>query len=197
MLNHIVIMGRLTRDPELRRTQSGKDVASFALAVERDYADQQTGERGVDFIDVVAWGSSATFVSRYFAKGQMAVVSGRLQLRPWTTNEGQKRIATEVVAEHVYFGQSRQDGGGGQYGGGQYGGMAAGVSGHYGESGAQKACVGTGPYGGRQDDYPQPQGYAYPQGGGQRAQPAGRPVRAEGPTEDYQILDGPDGDLPF
>lgn len=185
MLNHIVIMGRLTRDPELRRTQSGKDVASFTLAVERDYADQQTGQRGVDFIDVVAWGSSATFVSRYSTKGQMAVVSGRLQLRPWTTNEGQKRIATEVVAEHVYFGQSRQDGGGAQRAD-----DGRSMSGRYGEAG-------SGAYGGRQDDYPQPQGYAYPQGGGQRVQPAGRPVRAEGPTEDYQILDGPDGDLPF
>lgn len=112
MLNHIVLMGRLVRDPELRRTQSGVAVASFRLAVDRDFANQQTGEREADFIDIVAWRSTAEFVSKYFSKGRMAVVSGRLQMRNWTDNNGQKRISAEVVAENVYFGESKREGGG-------------------------------------------------------------------------------------
>lgn len=110
MLNHIVLMGRLTRDPELRRTQSGLAVASFTLAVDRDFANQQTGERETDFIDVVAWRSTAEFVSKYFTKGRMAVVSGRLQLRSYTDRDGNKRKASEVVADNVYFGDSKRDG---------------------------------------------------------------------------------------
>lgn len=97
MLNKIIIMGRLTRDPELRRTQSGTAVASFALAVDRDYKDQATGERGVDFIDCVAWSHTGEFASRYFSKGRMAVVQGRLQLRDWTDRDGNKRRSAEVV----------------------------------------------------------------------------------------------------
>ena len=108
MLNHIVIMGRLTRDPELRRTASGIAVASFSLAVDRDYKPEN-GERETDFIDIVAWRSTAEFVQKYFAKGRMAVVSGRLQIRPWTDKDGNKRRSAEVVADNVYFGDSRKD----------------------------------------------------------------------------------------
>ena len=107
MLNKIVLMGRLTRDPELRRTQSGTAVASFTLAVDRDYKPQD-GERETDFIDVVAWRSTAEFVSKYFTKGRMAVVDGRLQSRPWTDKDGNKRVAIEIVAESVYFGDSKR-----------------------------------------------------------------------------------------
>ena len=115
MLNHIVIMGRLARDPELRRTQSGVPVASFRLAVDRDFKDKNTGERGTDWIDVVAWRATGEFVSRYFTKGRMAVVEGRLQMRDWTDKEGNKRTTAEVVADNVYFGDSRRDGDGGGY----------------------------------------------------------------------------------
>ena len=109
MLNHIVLMGRLTRDPELRRTQTGTAVASFSLAVDRDYASRDGGERQTDFIDIVAWRSTAEFVSKYFAKGRMAVVSGRLQIRDWTDMVGGKRRSAEVVADNVYFGEGKRD----------------------------------------------------------------------------------------
>ena len=108
MLNHIVLMGRLTRDPELRRTQSGVPVVSFTLAVDHDVPNKETGERGVDFIDIVAWRQTGEFVSKYFAKGRMAVVSGRLQMRNWTDNQGNKRTSAEVVADNVYFGESKR-----------------------------------------------------------------------------------------
>lgn len=111
MLNHIVLMGRLTRDPELRRTGSGIAVASFSLAVDRDFANSATGERETDFIDIVAWRNTAEFVSKYFTKGRMAVVSGRLQIRNWTDREGNKRRSAEVVADNVYFGDSKRDSG--------------------------------------------------------------------------------------
>ena len=114
MLNHITIMGRLTRDPELRRTQSGTPVASFTLAVDRDFKSEGS-ERQTDFIDVVAWGSTADFLTKYFSKGRMAVVSGRLQIRNWTDNDGNKRKAAEVVADRVYFGDSKKDDAGGSY----------------------------------------------------------------------------------
>ena len=107
MLNHIVLMGRLTRDPELRRTGSGVAVASFTLAVDRDYKSQ-SGEKETDFIDVVAWRSSAEFVSKYFTKGRMAVVEGRLQIRDWTDKDGGKRRSAQVVADNVYFGDSKR-----------------------------------------------------------------------------------------
>ena len=110
MLNRIILMGRLTRDPELRQTQSGASVANFSLAVDRDFKDKQTGEKTTDFIDIVAWRSSAEFVSRFFTKGRMAVVEGRLQIRDWTDREGGKRRSAEVVADNIYFGDSKRDG---------------------------------------------------------------------------------------
>ena len=111
MLNHIVLMGRLTRDPELRYTQSQIPVASFSLAVDRDFGGRDGGERQTDFIDIVAWRSTAEFVSKYFTKGSMAVVSGRLQIRDWTDKDGNKRRSAEIVADSVYFGDSKRDGG--------------------------------------------------------------------------------------
>lgn len=108
MLNTITIMGRLTRDPELRRTQSGVAVASFTLACERDFAAQ--GEtRETDFIDIVAWRYTAEFVEKYFSKGQMAIVTGRLQIRNWEDKEGNKRRSAEILADHVYFGEAKRD----------------------------------------------------------------------------------------
>ena len=122
MLNHITIMGRLTRDPELRRTGSGIAVASFSLAVDRDFSPKDGGERETDFIDCVAWRQTGEFVSKYFTKGRMAVVSGRLQIRSWTDKEGNKRRTAEVVADNVYFGDSkRDDQGGSSYSGNSYG----------------------------------------------------------------------------
>ena len=133
MLNHIVIMGRLTRDPELRYTQSQIPVASFSVAVDRDRAPQGA-DRETDFIDCVAWRHTAEFVSKYFAKGSMAVVSGRLQMRDWTDRDGNKRRSAEIVADNVYFGETKRKDGGQpsaapqssqqsapqSYGGGQY-----------------------------------------------------------------------------
>ena len=108
MLNNIVIMGRLTRDPELRRTSSGVAVASFTLACERDFAAQ--GEtRETDFLDIVAWRYTAEFVDKYFSKGQMAIVTGRLQIRNWQDKEGNKRRSAEILADHVYFGEAKRD----------------------------------------------------------------------------------------
>lgn len=107
MLNHIVLMGRLTRDPELRRTGSGTAVTSFSLAVDRDFKTQG-GEKETDFIDIVAWRATAEFVSKYFKKGRMAIVEGRLQLRDWTDKDGNKRRSAEVVADNVYFGDSKR-----------------------------------------------------------------------------------------
>ena len=107
MLNKIILMGRLTRDPELRRTQSGTAVASFTLAVDRDYKPQD-GDRETDFIDIVAWRGTAEFVSKYFSKGRMAVVEGRLQVRDWKDKDGAKRRSTEVIADNVYFGDSKR-----------------------------------------------------------------------------------------
>ena len=109
MLNKIILMGRLTRDPELRRTQGGTAVTSFSLAVDRDFKSQG-GEKETDFIDVVAWRNTAEFVSKYFTKGRMAVVEGRLQIRDWTDKDNQKRRSAEVIAENVYFGDSKSDG---------------------------------------------------------------------------------------
>ena len=123
MLNKIILMGRLTRDPELRHTQTGTAVASFSLAVDRDFKDKATGDRTTDFIDVVAWRQTGEFVSRYFTKGRMAVVEGRLQIRDWTDKDGNKRRSAEVVADNLYFGDSRRDNGGegGSYTGGNSG----------------------------------------------------------------------------
>ena len=125
MLNKIFIMGRLTRDPELRRTQSGIAVTSFSLAVDRDFKTQ-SGEKETDFIDVVAWRATA----KYFTKGRMAVVEGRLQMRDWTDKEGNKRRSAEVVADNVYFGDSKRDGDSGAtgYAHNNYGGSNGGYS---------------------------------------------------------------------
>ena len=110
MLNRIIVMGRMTRDPELRRTNSGTAVASFTVAVDRDFKSQ-SGEKETDFIDVVAWRNTAEFVCKYFSKGRMAVVEGRLQLRDWTDKDGNKRRSAEIVSDSVYFGDSKRDGG--------------------------------------------------------------------------------------
>ena len=149
MLNHITIMGRLTRDPELRRTGSGIAVASFTLAVDRDFSPKDGGERETDFIDCVAWRQTGEFVSKYFTKGRMAVVSGRLQIRNWNDKDGNKRRSAEVVADNVYFGDSKRDDqvggsfGGNAYGGNSYGGgygapapAAGGFGGYAAPSGA-------------------------------------------------------------
>jgi len=136
MLNHITIMGRLTRDPELRSTQAGVSVASFTVAVDRDFGGRDGGEKQTDFIDCVAWRQTGEFVSKYFRKGSMIVVSGRLQSRKWQDREGNNRTNWEVVADNVYFGESRRDSGdsgrydnsgysnsnsyGGNYGGNSY-----------------------------------------------------------------------------
>lgn len=110
MLNHIVIMGRLTKDPELRRTATGTAVTSFTLAVDRDFSSKDSGEKETDFIDCVAWRQTGEFVSKHFSKGRMAVVSGRLQIRPWTDKDGNKRRNAEIVADNVYFGDSKPNG---------------------------------------------------------------------------------------
>ena len=171
MLNHIVLMGRLARDPELRRTQAGVPVASFRLAVDRDFKDKNTGERATDWIDVVAWRTTAEFVSRYFTKGRMAVVEGRLQMRDWTDKEGNKRTTAEVVAENVYFGDSRRDGDGGSYAP-SYG------QGGYGQGGYSQARGYSAPAGGPSDSF-----------GGYGAPPADGDQFAELSTDD--------GNLPF
>ena len=103
MLNKIILMGRLGRDPEVRYTQSGTPVASFSLAVDRDFVDQATGRRPTDWIEVAAWNAKAKFAQQYFRKGQLAVVEGRLQIRDWTDKEGAKRRTAEVVADQIYF----------------------------------------------------------------------------------------------
>lgn len=133
MLNHIVLMGRLTRDPELRYTQSQTPVASFTLAVDRDYSGRDGAEKQTDFIDCVAWRSTAEFASKYFSKGRMVVATGRLQLRDWTDRDGNKRRSAEVVVDSMYFGDSKKDGGGSQapaadYSSQGYGSTGAGFS---------------------------------------------------------------------
>lgn len=110
MLNHITIMGRMVRDPELRRTGSGVAVASFTLAVDRDFSGKESGEKETDFIDCVAWRGTGEFVAKHFTKGRMAVASGRLQIRSWTDKDGNKRRSAEVVADNVYFADSKRDG---------------------------------------------------------------------------------------
>ena len=133
MLNHITIMGRLVRDPELRRTGSGIAVASFTVAVDRDFGGRDGGEKETDFIDCVAWRQTGEFVSKYFTKGRMIVVSGRLQIRSWNDKDGNKRRTAEVVADNCYFGDSKRDGesmgsfGGNTFGGNTYGGNAYGA----------------------------------------------------------------------
>lgn len=166
MLNKIFIMGRLTRDPELRRTQSGTAVTSFSLAVDRDYKSQ-SGEKETDFIDVVAWRSTAEFVSKYFTKGRMAVVSGRLQIRQWTDKDGNNRRSAEIVADNVYFGDSKRDSDGASAGG-NYGGNN-GYS-NYGNN-AHSAPASSGNFG----------GYSAPSSG----------------ASDFASLEDDDAQLPF
>ena len=170
MLNHIVIMGRLTRDPELRRTGSGIAVASFTVAVDRDFGGRDGGEKETDFIDCVAWRQTGEFVSKYFTKGRMIVVSGRLQIRSWTDKDGNKRRTAEVVADNCYFGESKRSEGG-SYGGNTYGGNSYGGS--------------QGGYGG--NNYGQQQSGGF----GGYAQPA------SSPASDFAMLEDDDAQLPF
>ena len=109
MLNKIFLQGRLVADPELRHTQQGTAVASFRMAVDRDFKSKDPGASNTDFINIVAWRNTAEFVSRYFTKGRMAVVEGRLQMRDYTDKSGNKRTVAEVVSNNVYFGDSRRD----------------------------------------------------------------------------------------
>lgn len=140
MLNHIVIMGRLTRDPELRRTGSGIAVASFTVAVDRDFSGKDGGEKETDFIDCVAWRQTGEFISKYFTKGRMIVVAGRLQIRNWTDKDERKRKSAEVVVDNAYFGDSKRDSDnsnapyGGSYGGTSYAPPAPGEYGGYSQN---------------------------------------------------------------
>ena len=109
MLNHITLMGRLVNDPELRRTGTGIAVASFRIAVDRDFAPKDGGERKADFINCVAWCQTGEFISKYFSKGRMIVVDGRLEMRDWTDKEGNKRTTAEVIVDNAYFGDSKRD----------------------------------------------------------------------------------------
>ena len=152
MLNRIVIMGRLGRDPEVRYTQAGRPVASFSLAVDRDFKDKASGERATDWIPVVAWEARAKFVQQYFHKGQLAVVEGRLQIRDWTDKDGGKRRSAEVIADQVYFGDSKRDSDGGGYSNAGYA-SGGGYSGGYAAPSA-----------------PAPSGYGAPSGGDQFAE---------------------------
>ena len=125
MLNHITLMGRLVNDPELRRTGTGIAVASFRIAVDRDFAPKDGGERKADFIDCVAWQQTGEFISKYFSKGRMIVVDGRLEMRDWTDKDGNKRTSAEIRVANAYFGDSKRDGDSGNaYGGNTYGGYA-------------------------------------------------------------------------
>ena len=169
MLNHITIMGRLTRDPELRRTGAGVAVASFTLAVDDDFKDKD-GNRKTIFVDCVAWRGLGETVAKYFTKGRMAVVSGKLDMREWTDKEGNNRRNAEIVADNVYFGDSKKDDG--SHGGGTYGSAPAnnyGTGGQYGS------------YGG---GYPAPA----PSYGGYSA--------PTGPS-DFAMLEDDDAQLPF
>ena len=168
MLNHIVIMGRLTRDPELRRTGSGIAVASFAVAVDRDIPNKESGERETDFIDCVAWRGTGEFVSKYFQKGSMIVVSGRLQIRSWTDKDGNKRRSAEIVADNVYFGSSRRDdASNGSYNNNSYGG-------NYGSAPANNNYGGS--YSAPAPSYSAP---------------------ASAPASDFAMLEDDDAQLPF
>ena len=148
MLNKIIVMGRLTRDPELRRTQSGLSVTSFSVACDRDFKSQ-SGEKETDFIDIVAWRQTAEFVCKYFSKGRMAVVEGRLQIREWQDNNGNKRRSAEIVADNVYFGDSKRDGDGSGY---PQGGYAP--QGGYPQQGPSYGAPGGSSYGAASGGYP-------------------------------------------
>ena len=137
MLNHITIMGRLVRDPELHRTGSGIAVASFRIAVDRDYSPKDGGERKADFIDCVAWRQTGEFISKYFTKGRMIIVDGRLEMRDWTDKEGNKRTSAEINVANAYFGDSKRDGdNSGSFGGGYSAPASSGFGGYSAPSGA-------------------------------------------------------------
>ena len=144
MLNHIVIMGRLTRDPELRYTNNQIPVASFTVAVDRDYTGGNGQQKATDFIDVSAWRQTGEFVSKYFTKGRMIVVSGRLQSRKWQDNNGNNRTSWEVVADSCYFGDSKKDTEAGNNAPSQGGGYYA-QQGQYGAQSAPQQNYGTAP----------------------------------------------------
>ena len=169
MLNKIFLQGRLVADPELRHTQSGVAVASFRLAVDRDFKDRETGERKADFINIVAWRQTAEFVTRFLTKGRLAIVEGKLQTRDYTDRDGNRRYATEVVADNVYFGDSRRDGEGG------YSPAPPASRGGYG------APAGSG-------YAPSGSSYAPPADGGYPAAPA---------VDQFADLTDDDGELPF
>ena len=164
-------MGRLTRDPELRRTGSGIAVASFTVAVDRDFGGRDGGERETDFIDCVAWRQTGEFVSKYFTKGSMIMVSGRLQIRNWNDKDGNKRRSAEVVAENCYFGESKRNSDSGSaYGGNTYGGNSYGSNNSYGGGNTYAAPAPS--YG----------GYNAP---------------AAAPASDFAMLEDDDAQLPF
>ncbi len=168
MLNHIVIMGRLTRDPELRRTGSGIAVASFRVAVDRDFAPKDGSERKADFIDCVAWRQTGEFISKYFSKGRMIVVDGRLEMRDWTDKDGNKRTSAEIVVANAYFGDSKRDSdsSNSSYGGNSYGGNSS------------------------YNNYSAPAPAPAPSYGGYNAP-------AAAPTSDFAMLEDDDAQLPF
>lgn len=172
MLNHIVIMGRLTRDPELRRTGSGTAVASFTVAVDRDFGGQD-GQKETDFIDCVAWRQTGEFVSKYFTKGRMIVVSGKLQIRSWKDKDGNNRRTAEVVADNCYFGDSKTDG-------------------SHGNQGGYSAPAGG--YSAPAPNYGSPAGYGT---GGQYGSYGGGYAPPAAPRSDFAMLDDDDGQLPF
>ena len=167
MLNHITIMGRLVRDPELRRTGSGIAVTSFTVAVDRDFGGRDGGEKETDFIDCVAWRQTGEFVSKYFTKGSMIVVSGRLQIRNWNDKDGNKRRSAEVVADNVYFGESKRSSDAGS----AYGGNTGSSYGNYAPNN-----------GGYNAPAPSYGGYSAP---------------ASAPASDFAMLEDDDAQLPF
>ena len=183
MLNHFVGMGRLTRDPEIRYTQSQLPVASFTIAVDRDFTGKDGGQKETDFINCVAWRSTAEFVQKYFHKGSMAVVSGRLQIRQYTDKDNNKRTAAEIVADSVYFGESKKDSGSQPTGG-------------YQQPSYQ-------PQGYPQPGYQQPTGYApppaygYPPQNYQQSAPTPAPVPSYQQQTFTEMGDADDGELPF
>ena len=167
MLNHITIMGRLVRDPELRRTGSGIAVTSFTVAVDRDFGGRDGGEKETDFIDCVAWRQTGEFVSKYFTKGSMIVVSGRLQIRNWNDKDGTKRRSAEVVADNVYIGESKRSSDAGS----AYGGSTGSSYGNYAPNN-----------GGYNAPAPSYGGYSAP---------------ASAPASDFAMLEDDDAQLPF
>lgn len=190
MLNTAIIMGRLTRDPELRRTQSGKPVAGFTVAVDRDFAPEGQ-EKETDFIDCVAWNGTAEFVQKYFAKGSMIVVRGRLQIRGWTDKDGNKRRTAEIIADNVYFGESKKQ---------QEGGSTSRQNASGGYSGQTQQSYGgyTGPqpgYGQPQQNLGQPQ-YSQ-QGFGGYPPNTYQGQSYQSPQGGFPVINGDDPRLPF